>query len=58
MNLLQQIFAPRHGVALIVFIVGALGIGALALFALMSVPPRYRKTIVVVVTFVAGYPFT
>ncbi|MCE5199471.1 MAG: hypothetical protein ABFD54_06085 [Armatimonadota bacterium] len=45
---------PRHGLALAVFIIGALGIGALFLGILCSVPARFRKGIVMAVTFIGG----
>ncbi len=46
--------APREGWALGAFILGSLGIGALALGVLMNIPPRYRKALVAGVTFIAG----
>lgn len=45
---------PRHGFALAAFIIGALGIGALLLGILCSVPARYRKSIVIGITFIGG----
>jgi len=45
---------PRHGWELAAFIVGALGIGVLALGLLCSTPPRYRKGVVMAVTFIGG----
>lgn len=47
-----------HGRALAIYIIGALLVGAAALFALMCVPPRYRKIIVVAVTFFGGLYFS
>lgn len=49
-------FLPSQvkGPALWVWIIGAVIVGIGALFALMSVPPRYRKIVVVSVTFLAG----
>lgn len=49
---------PRHGWELAAFIVGALGIGAVVIGLLMSVPPRYRKSVVMAVTFVGGLYFS
>ena len=46
--------ASREGWQLAGFIVGALALGGIALAMLSSTPPRYRKTIVMVVTFLSG----
>jgi len=46
--------ADRHGWQLAVFITGALLVGALAMWMLMSVPTRFRKPIVMAVTFLGG----
>jgi len=46
--------APREGWYLAAFIIAALVLGGTALAMLTSTPPRYRKTVVMVVTFVAG----
>ena len=45
---------PRGGWELAGFIVAALALGALALALLISIPPRYRKYVVMAVTFIAG----
>lgn len=45
---------PRHGWELAAFLLAAAVVGIVVLFFLCSVPPRYRKTIIVVVTFAAG----
>jgi len=45
---------PREHWQLAAFIVAALALGAVALAMLCSVPPRYRKVIVMAVTFLAG----
>ncbi|MDH7600956.1 MAG: hypothetical protein QHI38_02285 [Armatimonadota bacterium] len=45
---------PRHGWQFAVFLCGALVIGCAVLMLLTSTPPRYRKTIVAAVTFLAG----
>lgn len=50
--------APRHGWELLIFILGALGIGALVLGTIVSVPARYRKGLVMTVTFVGGLFFS
>ncbi|MCX8053774.1 MAG: hypothetical protein N3B12_08190 [Armatimonadetes bacterium] len=50
----EWLAAPREGWLLAGFIVAALVIGGLTLAMLCSTPPRYRKPIVMVVTFVAG----
>jgi hypothetical protein len=49
---------PRSGWQLVAFIVGALGVGFVALGLLMSVPPKYRKTVVMAVTFIGGLYFS
>ena len=46
--------ASRGGWQLAAFIIGALSLGGLALALLCSAPPRYRKLIVMAVTFLAG----
>jgi hypothetical protein len=46
--------APRSGWELAAFILGALGVGAIVLGLLMTVPPRHRKWFVMAVTFVGG----
>lgn len=48
------ISAPRHGWQLTAFIFGALAIGCGVLALLASTTPRYRKTLVAAVTFLAG----
>ncbi|MGQ9454538.1 MAG: hypothetical protein ACUVRS_07125 [Armatimonadota bacterium] len=50
----EWISVPRHGWQLIIFIAGALTVGVVVLALLMSTTPRYRKTVVGVVTFLAG----
>lgn len=45
---------PRHGIELAAFIIGALGVGAVFLGILTSIPARYRKTVVMIVTFIGG----
>ncbi len=55
---LSTIWAPHHGWALAGLILGALGIGALMLGLLASVPGRYRKLVVAAVTFLAGLYFS
>lgn len=47
-----------HGWLLPVYILGALIVGVLGLAALMSVPPRYRKLLVVAITFLGGLYFS
>lgn len=46
--------SPRSGWELAAFIIGALGIGAVVLGCMMCTPPRYRKAVVMAVTFVGG----
>lgn len=55
MSFLNQ---PQHGWALAGYMIGALVLGIFALFALMSVPHRYRKYVVVLVTFFGGLFFS
>lgn len=45
---------PRTGWELAAFILGALGVGVVILGLLMTVPARYRKWVVIGVTFVGG----
>lgn len=47
-----------HGWHLWVYISAAIIVGGFALFALMSVPPRYRKIVVVAITFIGGLYFS
>lgn len=54
----QWLSAPRSGWELAAFIVGAFGVGAVVLGLLMSVPPKYRKLVVMVVTFIGGLYFS
>jgi hypothetical protein len=49
---------PRHGLQLVAFIIGALGVGFVVLGLLMSVPARYRKAVVAAVTFLGGLYFS
>ncbi len=51
---MSSIFSPHHGAALWSYIVGALVVGGLFLALLTTVPPRYRKTLVMAITFIAG----
>ena len=53
-NIWTWLAVPRHGYELAGFIIGALGVGAVALGILANVPARYRKSIVMAVTFVGG----
>ncbi len=50
--------AAVHGRLLTFYILGALAVGAVALMALMAVPPRYRKLVVAGVTFLGGLYFS
>lgn len=52
--LMKWLEMPRHGWELAAFILGALGVGSVLLGILMSVPSRYRKTVVALVTFISG----
>lgn len=45
---------PRHGIQLVIFIMASLGIGAIFLGLLCSVPPKFRKVLIMVVTFLGG----
>ncbi len=53
-NLWSWTIGVRHGWTLAAFIVGGLLLGSLAIWLLMSVPTRYRKPIVIAVTFLGG----
>lgn len=57
MRLWTWLAAPRHGNELALFIFGALVVGVFILAMLAAVPPRYRKGIVMAVTFVCGLYF-
>ena len=50
--------AAVHGNLLWVYIAAAIVVGVLALLALMAVPPRFRKIIVVLITFIGGLYFS
>lgn len=54
-NLAFSLFVPKQGLPLVAYIVGAVIIGLVFLFALMRVPPRYRKPLVIGITFVMGW---
>lgn len=54
---MKGIWAARHGTELALFILGALLIGAFVLALLTAVPPRYRKGVVMFVTFICGVFF-
>ena len=51
---MKEIFSPKTGILLWVYIIGALLVGAFILFLLTKVPKKVRKPVVVVITFVAG----
>lgn len=51
---MQELFSPKSGAVLWVYIIGALVFGAFVLFCLTKVPKKARKPVVVAVTFVAG----
>jgi hypothetical protein len=52
---LTKLFStPQHGWKLAAFIAGALIIGGILLMLLTTVPARYRKSLVAVITFIAG----
>jgi hypothetical protein len=50
--------AAVHRQLVWVYIAGAIVVGVAALLALMAVPPRYRKMIVVAITFIGGLYFS
>lgn len=51
---MAKIFGPHHGWVLAAYIVGAIITGAIVLALLTTTPPRYRKPIVMALTFLAG----
>lgn len=51
---MKNLFEPKFGVTLWVFIIGSLLFGAFVLFCLTKVPQKARKPIIVAVTFFAG----
>ncbi len=53
-----HITASVHGWRLAGYIGGAILLGALFLFGLMSVPPRFRKILVAGITFITGLYFS
>jgi hypothetical protein len=52
---LLAFFMPREGAALWIFILGSIFIGFLFLFLLTQVPAKFRKPIIIGVTFVSGW---
>jgi len=48
-------FIPLKGTSLYLHIAGAIILGLLFLFALTKVPTRWRKPIVIAITFIAGW---
>ncbi|MBI2844413.1 MAG: hypothetical protein HYX78_13530 [Armatimonadetes bacterium] len=54
-NLAFLPFIPQQGVSLAIYIFGAMAIGVIFLFMLTKVPVRYRKPIIVGVTFLMGW---
>ncbi len=54
MGFLSRLFEPKHGLALLWMILAALVVGGIVIAALCALPSRYRKWVVVGVTFVAG----
>lgn len=53
-TLLGWLTMPRHGIELAAFIIGALGVGAIILGIICSIPARFRKTVITAVTFISG----
>lgn len=52
---LLAFFVPREGAALWIFILGSIFIGFLFLFLLTQVPAKFRKPLIIGVTFVSGW---
>ena len=53
-NIGQWLTMPRHGMQLSLFIASALVLGIVSIFSLTLIPHRFRKPIIVLVTFVSG----
>jgi len=53
-SIVKWFVTPRHDGALWLFLAAALGVGVIAFLGMRATPPRYRKAIVAVVTFLAG----
>lgn len=49
---------PQKGSMLALFIIGSLIVGGLFLAALTLIPPRYRKYVVIAITFIGGLYFS
>ena len=54
---MNGLFTPKQGISLYLYILGALIIGAMALFALSLTPSRLRKPLIAAITFLAGLFF-
>ena len=52
--MIAKLFQPAHGYTLIGFILGTILIGLILVGALMAVPPRFRRNIILLATFVGG----
>ncbi len=52
--MLNQLFQPAHGTALAGYILGAIVFSLIVFAALMAVPPRFRRNIILMATFVGG----
>ena len=51
---MKELFAPKEGLFLWIYIFGALAVGAFVLFCLTKVPKKARKPMVAAITFDAG----
>lgn len=51
---MQTLTRQQHGATLYALILGSLALGVLIFLLMRATPPRYRKPIVIVVTFLAG----
>jgi hypothetical protein len=48
------LFRPRHGIELLLFVLGSVGLAALVLAALHGAPSRFKRQLTVALTFLAG----
>src|SRR5438132_101272 len=53
-SLLSRLFPPLHGYALLGACVGVAIVCVAAFFVLQALPPRARKTLIRIMTFIAG----